>query len=860
MEREDESSSILEYPPQRTDDDPEANTNVVGNFIRMESIKAKHIHVYVVDIRNMDAVTTADPSTDDDAGKVKDPSVRKHAFEQAVIHNYSMLGSNRLVFDGGDYAYGAKAVHKKWSDPSTLTVNITHSDTSRVACLMHVTLHTQRRYDTRDLVDKYCAGDRSVSETYVQGMLYALDNMVRSVELGDMVQVGGRQLCGKNAVLLGKKDLGVDLFWEYKYTMRPGSGGLFVNIGHRMVPVINKKTVVSLAHAYFAHTPRGTLDAKEWREFEPVAQNLRIGVMGATHNRSTYRVVGISKEPAHQLSVNGIPLASYYRDHFGITNPVFDDKLPCLLTADEGPPIPVELGTIDEVQVLKPLARWQRTHILTLGYLAPTVRHRVLAQGAQALANGTGPALDIFGIRISPDLVTIGTQLLAQPQLLGSGNTPIPITSGSGKWEIGRVVDGRRLESWAVLVLGCNKQLMPVPLVHAFVSQLVKVGQDLGIDVRNTSPPIKYAATASGIEQTLAETDGLARGASNGGTTQIVLCILPCHSVRLYGELKRVALTVLGVQTQCVVAGHVKAHTPKLLSMVALKINVKLGGTSVALSANDSVERLNDYVPTLVISADVSHTTESQCMSVAAILGSLDLQAMRFQGTVLQHPKRMEFIENFDIIVRQSVRLFYRSTGCKPQRILYYRDGVNDSQIRGVKDLELRDIYKGCKLIDPAYKPLVTVVMARKRHNTRFIVPGTTGEFSNCLAGTLVSRDVSSPTIPSFYLCAHQPELGVSRPTCYYILHDDSNMAPHVLRSLTYNMCYTYPIISRSATMPAALYYAHRLSGKGRLQLNRRFDDLPYFTKENDKKAKKKVEPMHLVPVHMNIQDSMYFM
>ncbi|KAJ1896648.1 hypothetical protein LPJ81_004697, partial [Coemansia sp. IMI 209127] len=843
----DESARILEYPAQPTDD--ESNTKVVANFSRIEAIKAKHIYVYVVDVRNMDALAS-DQQEGEEAGKVTDVHVRKNVFEKAVSLNGDALDSRPLVFDGQDYAYSAKAAHKKGWDASTdsLTLSVDHSLDS-VVCRMHVTLRKQRRYETK-LLYKYCDGDRSVSETYVQGMLFALDSIVRSLALPDTVCVDGRQLCARNAVAT-KGDLGADLYWEYKYTVRPGRGLLSVNIGQRMVPLVNKTTVEALARAYFspALAGGGSLDKvlgdKDWRDFDAVARGLQVRVNGATRNACTYRVVGVSKEFARQLTVGGAPLASYYREHFGLDTVKIDEKLPCLLTAD-GPPISLALAAIDGKHVMEPMARWQRTLVVSLGYLAPAARHRVLTWGANALANGTGPAADIFGIRISAELLTVDAQVLRPPQLLMSSQKPVDVSPTSGKWDIPHVSDGKRLTSWAVLVLGCSKQAMPEPLVRAFVAQLVKIGQDRGIDMRNTNPPIKYAAASS--EHAVVEAASLAR-TSSGSEAQMILCILPRYSVRLYGELKRVALTLVGVQTQCVVAGHVRAHTPTLLAMVALKINVKLGGSTVSLADHDSVASLNDKEPTLVISADVSHTTESQCMSVAAIVSSLDLNASRFQGTVVQHPKRMEYIENFDVI---------------PTRIVYYRDGVNDSQMRCVKDLELRAIYHGCALIHPDYRPLVTMVLARKRHSARFIVPGKT--YGNPVPGTMVSQLIPSPTVFSFYLCAHQTEIGISRPTCFYVLHDDAAFTPHTLRSLTYNLCYTYPIICRSATMPAPLYYAHKLSGKGRLLLNRSFDDLPFFNKalhntkkENKNKSHAKSDPPHLVSVHRNIQDSMYF-
>ena len=61
---------------------------------------------------------------------------------------------------------------------------------------------------------------------------------------------------------------------------------------------------------------------------------------------------------------------------------------------------------------------------------------------------------------------------------------------------------------------------------------------------------------------------------------QLIICILPTkNSEKLYGKIKRVSDTILGVPTQCI--NSVFVNKPKNLKYtvnVGLKINVKLGG------------------------------------------------------------------------------------------------------------------------------------------------------------------------------------------------------------------------------------------------------------------------------------------
>ncbi|KAJ2556673.1 hypothetical protein GGH12_006297, partial [Coemansia sp. RSA 1822] len=189
-----------------------------------------------------------------------------------------------------------------------------------------------------------------------------------------------------------------------------------------------------------------------------------------------------------------------------------------------------------------------------------------------------------------------------------------------------------------------------------------------------------------------------------------------------------------------------------------------------------------------------------------------------------------------------------------PVQIVYLRDGVSDSQLEDVRRIELDGIIRGCKLVDPKYEPRVLLMIARKRHCTRFVQE--TSNFENCVPGTVVTEMTRNG---GFHLIAHHAIHGVSKPTYFLITHNTTRMSNADIHKMTYDLCFAYPIVMRAVTMPAPLYYAHRLSGKGRVQTNEPFDLLPYFNTVK-KNAKAKHTDVHLVPVHQNLAHSMYFM
>ncbi|CAL9022323.1 unnamed protein product, partial [Prunus brigantina] len=62
---------------------------------------------------------------------------------------------------------------------------------------------------------------------------------------------------------------------------------------------------------------------------------------------------------------------------------------------------------------------------------------------------------------------------------------------------------------------------------------------------------------------------------------------------------------------------------------------------------------------------------------------------------------------------------FKRSTGLKPAKIIFYRDGVDEDQFSQVRLYEMDAIRNACISLEEGYLPPVTFVVAQKRHHTR---------------------------------------------------------------------------------------------------------------------------------------------
>lgn len=78
--------------------------------------------------------------------------------------------------------------------------------------------------------------------------------------------------------------------------------------------------------------------------------------------------------------------------------------------------------------------------------------------------------------------------------------------------------------------------------------------------------------------------------------------------------------------------------------------------------------------------------------SVAAATASMDARASRYASAIRVQTNRTEIIADLANMVKELLKGFYQSCGQKPERILFYRDGVSEGQFKAVLDNEVSAI------------------------------------------------------------------------------------------------------------------------------------------------------------------------
>jgi aubergine-like protein len=96
----------------------------------------------------------------------------------------------------------------------------------------------------------------------------------------------------------------------------------------------------------------------------------------------------------------------------------------------------------------------------------------------------------------------------------------------------------------------------------------------------------------------------------------------------------------------------------------------------------------------------------------------------------------------YELINEASIEHYYTVNKTYPGKIIIFRDGVSDGQLSLVTEYEIPQIYKAFDLISSEYKPLVSMVIVKKRGNARFFA-AIDQEIKNPPCGSVIDTVVT---------------------------------------------------------------------------------------------------------------------
>ncbi|KAL8140385.1 hypothetical protein V2J09_006406 [Rumex salicifolius] len=678
-----------------------------------------------------------------------------------------------------------------------------------------------------------------------QNAIHVLDVAMQSAAPMDHVVIGRSFF----SVSFGKGDLGSGFeYWRgYYQSLRPTQMGLSLNVDVSarpfFEPIMATDFVVKFLNLRDLSRPLSDQDRLK------VRKALR-GIKVETTYRSKsvrHKIHNLSPERADQVFFtleSGIKMSVcqyfYEKYHIQLRYP----HLPCIISGhkDRAVDIPLELcKLVDGERYAKKLNERQVTNMLRATCQRPPDRERSIKEIiTNNRYNHNEVVAKEFGMAVNENLTSVDARILPVPMLKyhPSGRESM-VTPSMGQWNMidKKMYIGGKVNSWTCL----NFSRLDTGMASEFCTRLVKMCISKGMEF-NTRPviPIRGFSPAQ-IERALAEV--ASHTIKVNIKLDLLIIVLPDQSGS-YGKIKRICETELGLISQCSQPRNVSKLDMQYMENVSLKINVKVGGRNTVL--HDAITRnipLLTDIPTIIFGADVTHAQpgEDSTPSIAAVVASMDWpEVTKYKCLLSAQGPREEIIKDLHKVVidpkrgqvhagmiRELLIAFRKSTGVKPARIIFYRDGVSDGQFAQVLLHEIDAIRKACSSLEDGYLPPITFVVVQKRHHTRLFAadPNMTDRSKNIIPGTVVDTKICHPSQFDFYLCSHAGIQGTSRPTHYHVLFDENHFTADLLQLLTNSLCYTYARCTRSVSVVPPAYYAHLAAFRARYYMETDISD-----------------------------------
>ena len=624
-------------------------------------------------------------------------------------------------------------------------------------------------------------------------------------------------------------DLGAELeLWEgYTQSVRPGHGQVYLNLNMSYRPVLKPndllrylEDVLNLKN-YDQLCDKFTMEAAVWQllNLEIFSEHLKIKRKYKITKKKVFLLPAVKE--SFLCEGKRVTVQEYFKNQYKIV--LKYPNLPCIDVGrgDKVTALPMEVCYLKQGQLFKKeMNLRQKQRMIEATSIVPNYREEDIRITARDMLPPDDPLREFYGIKTSDRMEEAQCRQLPSPNIRYQTNV-IPQPK-DGKWQIKncQLINPVHVNVWAIIHFSYSDDRVRY---GAFIDQMVRQAREKGIQMRKPINERDIGKYRCYMERGLGEVDDLIKYTRNnfGNDLQLIFCIIDRNlrgrgyngysSDDIYSRIKLVGDSTLGVVTQCIDQKNAISMNGSTLGGVCLKMNAKLGGTNHFATVDKTIPLLAD---TMIIGADVNHPGVSmyESPSIAVACVALDREISRYYSTCRfqvnrdESKQRQEIILEFESMCNDLLREYTRVND-KPKQILFYRDGVSESQFQFSLEKELPALERACRKLEKDYKPKITLVCVQKRHHMRMFELAKNKVY-NVPPGTYLDHTITHPYEYDFYLCSHAALKGTARASHYHVLHDEIHYTPNDLYTITNQLCYCYSRCTKSVSIPPPVYYA----------------------------------------------------
>ncbi|XP_025784293.1 piwi-like protein 4 [Puma concolor] len=354
-----------------------------------------------------------------------------------------------------------------------------------------------------------------------------------------------------------------------------------------------------------------------------------------------------------------------------------------------------------------------------------------------------------------------------------------------------KILSAQSLNKWLIL---CSNRAEYV--TENFLHCLRRVGSSMGFNV-------DYPKIIKAQEDPAAFFSAVQKHVNPD--VQLVMCILPSNQKNYYDTIKNYLNSFCPVPSQCVLTrtlnkqGMMMSVATKIAMQMACKLGGELWAVEIPLKS------------LMVVGIDACKDEVSKGMVVVGFVASINPGITRWFSRCILQRTATDVADCLKVFMTGALNKWYKHNHGLPARIIVYRNGVGDGQLKTLIEYEVPQLLSSVTEASANTSSKLSVIVVRKKCTLRFCME-MSRSLQNPPLGTVVDSEATRPDWYDFYLISQAACRGTVNPTYYNVIYDDNGLKPDHMQRLTFKLCHLYYNWPGLISIPAPCQYAHKLT------------------------------------------------
>uniref|UniRef100_A0A8C2UJ35 Piwi domain-containing protein n=2 Tax=Chinchilla lanigera TaxID=34839 RepID=A0A8C2UJ35_CHILA len=426
--------------------------------------------------------------------------------------------------------------------------------------------------------------------------------------------------------------------------------------------------------------------------------------------------------------------------------------------------------------------------------LGPLGRQQRLARLADDIQRNKDARfeLETWGLCFGSQISLTG-RVVPSEKILMQEHTSQPVSAADWSKDMRtcKILSAQSLNKWFIV---CSNRAEH--MIEGFLSCLRRVGSSMGFNV-GYQKIIKVQENTAAFLRAIQQHVDL--------DVQLVMCILPSNQKNYYDSIKKYLSSDCPVPSQCILTRTLNKQGVRtsVATKIAMQMSCKLGGELWAVEI--------PLKSLMVVGIDICRDTLNKQVVVVGFVASVNSRITRWFSRCILQRTATDIADCLKVLMTGALKEWYKHNHGLPARIIVYRDGVGDGQLKAVVEYEVPQLLSSVSESGSKTSSRLSVIVVRKKCMLRLFTESNR-TVQNAPCGTVVDSEATRPEWYDFYLITQAACRGTVSPTHYNVVYDDNGLKPDHMQRLTFKLCHLYYNWQGLISIPAPCQYAHRLT------------------------------------------------